>query len=259
MEAKNMKKPSVSKSRQVLGILLSLLIILCGVCLMAACLSIYHSGDQPFTRESVAAAFAPISWPIYICLIAIAAAFLLELLKPVDRKTAPRRQTAMILRRMQEKTDLSLCPDELRSGILAQRSIRRKRTRTGLILLVLCSVIFLSYGANPHNFHQTQINDSMIRAMYVLLPCCLVPFGYGIFAAYRDLTSMEAEIELLNPPPKESKAAAAVPASGKNARLLRNVLLGIAVVILVYGFFTGGTADVLTKAVNICTECVGLG
>ena len=33
----------------------------------------------------------------------------------------------------------------------------------------------------------------------------------------------------------------------------------VGLVILVYGFFAGGTADVLTKAVNICTECVGLG
>ncbi|MBQ8580085.1 MAG: thioredoxin [Oscillospiraceae bacterium] len=28
---------------------------------------------------------------------------------------------------------------------------------------------------------------------------------------------------------------------------------------IAYGAAAGGTADVLTKAVNICTECVGLG
>ena len=35
--------------------------------------------------------------------------------------------------------------------------------------------------------------------------------------------------------------------------------LPMAVGLLLYGFFAGGTADVLTKAVNICTECIGLG
>ena len=40
---------------------------------------------------------------------------------------------------------------------------------------------------------------------------------------------------------------------------LRWALVCLAVAVLVYGFCTGGTADVLTKAKNICTECVGLG
>ena len=42
-------------------------------------------------------------------------------------------------------------------------------------------------------------------------------------------------------------------------RIVRYSLLGIGITLLVYGFFAGGTRDVLTKAVNICTECVGLG
>ena len=41
--------------------------------------------------------------------------------------------------------------------------------------------------------------------------------------------------------------------------VLRWALLAVGIVLLVYGFFAGGTEDVLTKAVNICTECVGLG
>ena len=37
------------------------------------------------------------------------------------------------------------------------------------------------------------------------------------------------------------------------------MILAVAVSILIYGYMNGGTADVLTKAINICTECVGLG
>ena len=166
----------------------------------------------------------------------------------------------MILSRMQEKTDLALCSEELRSAVTAQRSLRRRRSTVSLILLAVCCVLFLSYGANPNNFHQTEINASMIRAMYWLLPCCLIPFGFGIFAAYRNLNSMESEIELLKTAPGESKRSAAPEAPAKDRTgTVRNLLLVAAIVILVYGFCTGGTADVLTKAVNICTECVGLG
>lgn len=46
----------------------------------------------------------------------------------------------------------------------------------------------------------------------------------------------------------------AVPGSA-----VRGLLLVLALGMLAYGFATGGAADVLTKAANICTECVGLG
>ena len=255
-----MTKEPTQRIRSLIRGLLSISIIVAGLCLMAACLSIYHSGDHPFSREAVAAAFRPIALPVYLCLGLTVLSFAAELALPrPDGKAKPRRQAAMLLRRMQEKTDLSLCGEELRSSVLAQRKSRQNRNRIGIVLVVLCGAVFLSYGANPHNFHQTQINDSMIRAMYRFVPCTLIPFGYGIFAAYRNLASMEAEIELLKSAPKESKVYGTVTGSDARWTSLRNVLLVVALVILVYGFFAGGTADVLTKAVNICTECVGLG
>lgn len=36
-------------------------------------------------------------------------------------------------------------------------------------------------------------------------------------------------------------------------------LIAAGVALIVYGAVQGGTADVLTKAKNICTECIGLG
>ena len=40
---------------------------------------------------------------------------------------------------------------------------------------------------------------------------------------------------------------------------LRYALLGLALVLTVLGILNGGLRDVLVKAVNICTECIGLG
>ncbi|MBQ8324841.1 MAG: thioredoxin [Clostridia bacterium] len=42
-------------------------------------------------------------------------------------------------------------------------------------------------------------------------------------------------------------------------RLLAGGLALIAVALIVLGRTSGGAADVLTKAINICTECIGLG
>ena len=48
---------------------------------------------------------------------------------------------------------------------------------------------------------------------------------------------------------------------GNEGRLLRirALLYGIAVLFVVLGIFNGGMRDVFVKAIQICTECIGLG
>lgn len=258
-----MNKEKTLDPRFIYKILLSIVIIVAGICLMTACLGIYRSGDQPFSRESVAAAFSGIAVPVYLCLVMIAAGFVLEFFLPRPaKKNTPEKNIPLILERLQVKTDLNRCDNALRGRIEAQRKTRRLHKIISIALLILGSVVFLSYGLNPHNFHQSQINDSMAKAMGWLVPCMVVPFGYAVFTAYRSRASMEAEIALLKTAPKESITAPkmeSVQSEAKKLAALRCVVLAVGICLLVYGFLAGGTADVLTKAVNICTECVGLG
>ena len=256
-----MNKESLSRLRKPLRLLLSISIIVAGLCLMGACVYIYRSGDQPFSREAVAAAFGPISIPVYLCLGLVVLSIAAELLLPRSaEKRPPVRQVRMTLQRMQERTDLALCSEELRSQVLALRNDRKLYDGIGRTVLILSSILFLTYGMNARNFHSTHINQSMIRAMFWLLPCSAVPFVYGLFAAAKNRLSMEKELELLKTAPKESRISTAKPRSHRQRDFyLRSALVLIGIVILVYGFLAGGTADVLTKAVNICTECVGLG
>lgn len=256
-----MKFESLSRVRKPLRYLLSASIILAGICLMWACVSIYRSGDQPFSRESVAAAFKPISLPVYLCLGLTLLSFLAERLLPAQgEKQPPVRQLRMALGRMQDRTDLSLCSEELRSQVMSLRGERKLYGRIGCTVLTLSSILFLTYGMNGDNFHSTQINQSMIRAMLWLLPCTAVPFGFYVFTGRKNRASMAMELELLKAAPKESRVTPPKhPSHRRRDFLLRTGLLAVGLVILVYGFLAGGTADVLTKAVNICTECVGLG
>ncbi|MGN0999928.1 MAG: CD1871A family CXXC motif-containing protein [Faecousia sp.] len=257
-----MSKNAISKIWCLFRILLSAALILAGLCLMGACLHIYHSGDHAFSREAVAAAFGPISVPVYLCLGMILFTFLGKWLLPTpEPRPVPARQTLLILTRLQEKTDLSRCPQALRESVLLQRRGRKIARVAEMVLLCVCCGVFLSYGMNPANFHQSQINASMIGAMAWFVPCFLIPFGFGIFCSYFTRSSMEQEIALLKTAPPESRITPVPPAPRRGLpwNLVRNGLLIIGIIILVYGFFAGGTADVLTKAVNICTECVGLG
>lgn len=45
----------------------------------------------------------------------------------------------------------------------------------------------------------------------------------------------------------------------RHAGILRVILLGLAIVFIILGVMNGGARDVLVKAINICTECIGLG
>ena len=49
------------------------------------------------------------------------------------------------------------------------------------------------------------------------------------------------------------------PASADGGKTLRIILLIAAVCLLAAGVFNGSARDVLGKAVNVCTECIGLG
>lgn len=242
---------------QIYSILLSVVTVAAGICLIAACISIYNIGDHPFSPETVAAAFSTIAVPVYLCLALTFGGFILDGFFPVPKsKMIPQKQYAAILARLHEKADLQ------HENIRKEQRSRKVHKYISLLLLAIGSVIFLGYGVNGANFDTADITGSMIKAMYVLLPCMVIPFGYGIFAAFYSNASIKREITLAKRLISESPQCPVQPAVKKKAfplMYLRWVLLAVGVFLLVFGFITGGTEDVLTKAVNICTECVGLG
>ena len=245
----------------IYGILLSAMLVIAGICLCVACVGIYLSGKQPFSREAVAAAFGYIAVPVYLCLGLVVGGFLLDGFFPDTKKKAACKQERMLLEALQNKLDPARCEAALAAQIKAEQAKRKLHNGISLGLLCVGSLIFLIYALNPGNFHQSQINGSMIRAMLLFLPCLGVPFCYGIFAAYVSKRSYQAEIALIKQALAGGARSDALPQrkQGNGLLYLRLALLGIGLAILVYGFIAGGTADVLTKAVNICTECVGLG
>lgn len=48
-----------------------------------------------------------------------------------------------------------------------------------------------------------------------------------------------------------------MPEGRKN--MLRGAVIALAVLLIALGIANGGLWDVLVKAINICTECIGLG
>ena len=231
---------------------------------MAACLHIYNAGgEQPYTPQTVAAAFSTIAIPVYVTLGALVGSIVLHTLLPApSEKVKAEKHYAVILRKHYEKADMDSCNSELKEKLLKLQKGRRANLKICAALLAVCSGIFLAYALNSNNFHSSDINGSMVKAVLVLLSCLAIPFGYAVFATYAAKKSILKEIELVKLAPLATRRNTSAPIkaeNGKPIQILRWSLVCIAVALLVFGYFAGGTTDVLTKAVNICTECVGLG
>lgn len=279
-----MTKQTIRRLHQIYGILLAVVTVVAGVCLMVACLGIYHSGDKPYSREAVAAAFAPISIPVYLCLGLVAGSFLLHLFLPMEEgrlKATP--DAAMRLERLYARTDVSRWEAAACRQVQQEQRLRRVHRLVTGVLAAIGTAVFLVYALDSRHFSSTDVNGSMIKAMLWLTPCALLPCVYGIIAWFVCTASVRRETAILTAQlvarvvddktkatgekeeaVKASAEAVEAPSVAKRTaafpeRAVRYGVLAVGLALLVYGFATGGIADVLTKAVNICTECIGLG
>ncbi len=255
-----MTKEAWLRLHRIYGILLSVSIFLAGICLIAGCLSIYYSGEQSYSPQAVADTFADIALPIYLCLALTIGGLVWELFLPTKpERTKPLNVYPPLMERLLTKKDVIHSDPALLTALTKERKSRRLHAAIRTGLLCVAGGVFLAYALNGAHFQQSDINGSMIQAMWVLLPCLAIPFGYGVFTAYRNQRSLKRELDLIKQLSAAEDANDPVPEHDSTVTILRLTLLILGVGILAYGFLAGGTADVLAKAVNICTECIGLG
>lgn len=150
-----MNNESMVRIHRIYNIVFSIVLVIAGISLIAGCLNIYFSGDQPFSRESVAATFSGIALPVYLALAMTIINIIWGFLSPTDEKKKP---------------------------------IQKKR---------------------------------------------------------KPAASSEAEQDIDSPEKKQ--------------RPYRNAILIAAIILIAAGLLNEGTVAVLAKAINICTECIGLG
>ena len=64
---------------------------------------------------------------------------------------------------------------------------------------------------------------------------------------------------MVNLPTKDTPSQTTNLNNNKKVLIIRILIITVGVALLVLGAILGGYNDVLTKAVQICTECIGLG
>ena len=259
-----MRERSARLIRLSYGIILSYSAVIAGICLMAACIRIYQSGgEQIYTPQKVAAAFSPIALPVYLFLVLTVVGFFLHFFLPAEKKRKPvEKQYALMLRKQYEKADLAAGDPKLLARIRSEQRWRKAMLIISAAILGIGCVVFLLHALNADRYADlSQATNNVVESMYYLLPCMAIPFGFSLFAVYYCRGSIRRELELVKQFPRKENIESATPAASGETGILvgRLILFAVAITFVLYGFFAGGTGDVLAKAVAICTECVGLG
>ncbi len=206
---------------------------------------------QPvWSREIVGARLSAMA-PALLGYLALAAAGLVcEAVSTPEKgniPAAPEDTLAMLRSRVAEVPDVA-------------KAEQRRRRSIWLAAAGVCAVCILfaaSYLLRRESFTSLELESVMGQMLLHVGPWVALGFLAACTASVCAGWSVRREISILKAAPKGSPAA---PVARKSpVPILRAVLYAAAIALVAAGVVNGGLWDVLVKAVNICTECIGLG
>ena len=268
------------KIRFYYGIFLSIFTAALGAAFIAVAIGILRDGNWAqgaYSRDIVADRLFPVSIVFYIWVAAIIAGFVLSLVYPYNEKLVKIPQERATLKRLSARI-----PEGSGEAYEGEMKLVRDENRNRLIVYIVCAAICFAcavasaiYLLQPANFKGVTANDAMFKMMLWVLPCVAVAFlscvGMTLFEKYSQIREINAVKRLIasykgNPVIKADITPNKVLVEIKKFFSNKYTLLGIragvaaiAVTFIILGVFNGGARDVLVKAINICTECIGLG
>ena len=267
------------KLHTIYGIILSVLIIVTGLAFIISCILIYKTeGDQPFTYKSIGEYFNNIAIPVFLTIGGLIGGVIINLLYPMcDTKLESRGQTkgsSLLLRKVTAED----CDAE--SAELLKKEVRFSRICRALAgaIVIISSIVSLIIALDLSRYGTDNINEDIIAIVLIILPLSLLSIT-AVFAAsmlIKASTARRVDIvkKVIKDKPsilKEKKEDTEKDSTlrrfkkfyQKNERKIlfsvRSAVLILAVTFIILGIFNGGMAEVLGKAVRICTECIGLG
>lgn len=269
-----MSQSAIKRTHLIYGICLSVVIVITALSIILSCYAIYGGGDGEFSRQIVAEQFSKIAALVYFCLAGIVGGVILSICLPVIKESAAKENIKnlkahpnyfMTRERLAQKVSLDSCEPMLAKKIKNERIKRVIYACACSVLCVACAIPLLIEICNPANYDKYLINQSIIPAVVLTLIWCLCALIFCLGLSIITRISQKAEIAYLkeaislgaSAPKKEDTAKAK-----KETIVLwcvRGVILAFAIVFAIVGVVNGGMADVLRKAIRLCTECIGLG
>lgn len=280
-----MQEKTCKTVRLCYGIALSLMTAVTGALFIWQTLDIYLSGgSRPFTREIVLERLNRIAPAFWIWVVMVAAGFIIWEVFAVSYKRAPLKDDCYALRRLKKRV-----PQKVgESGLASLKAVKRGELINLIVklcaaALCLAGVAYgIAYLATASNFPKTDVNGEMLNMAAHLAPCVfaalLILCGVTLYlsiSAKKQLPHVKQIIASAKA--DEKNGVEAVYVTGNTAvadlygrwKALSNhkyFILGVRIAIAVFavtfiilGIVNGNMRAILIKAINICTECIGLG
>ena len=277
-----MKQSKAQTARRIYGICLTVLTVVVAALFIVQIWLLFRATDKsPYTVETVSKRFSQIAIPFYLWLAAIVGGGVLSYAFPEAEET-PKTwvNTRITLQRLKSRL-----PENAGGMVEVKRENTIRNVVWGIcaglaVAVTAIAVIFLlneDYIAKfKTEFFETHVEAEKLLLLtpFVLLVLCACA-GALIYQAYsirKELALVKNEIaesakrgEKLVKTEKEptnwDKLAKAFAFFGKEKSIfvIRIVVAVAGLGLFVCGICFEGTAEVLTKAINICTQCIGLG
>lgn len=280
-----MQEKTCKTVRLCYGIALSLMTAVTGALFIWQTLDIYLSGgSRPFTREIVLERLNRIAPAFWIWVVMVAVGFIIWEVFAVSCKRAPLKDDCYALRRLKKRV-----PEKVgESGLASLKAVKRGELINLIVklcaaALCLAGVAYgIAYLATASNFPKTDVNGEMLNMAAHLAPCVfaalLILCGVTLYLSISAKKQLPHVKQLIaSAKADEKNGVEAVYVTGNTAvadlygrwKALSNhkyFILGVRIAIAVFavtfiilGIVNGNMRAILIKAINICTECIGLG
>lgn len=280
-----MQEKTCKTVRLCYGIALSLMTVITGALFIWQTLDIYLSGgNRPFTAEIVSERLTRISPAFWIWVVMVVVGFVLWEVFTVPAKRAPLKDDCYALRRLKKRV-----PQKVgESGLASLKAVKRGELINLIVklcaaALCLAGVAYgIAYLATASNFPKTNVNGEMLNMAAHLAPCAfaalLILCGVTLYLSISAKKQLPHVKQLVASAKSDEKnGVEAVYVTGNTAvadlygrwKALSNhkyFILGVRIAIAVFavtfiilGIVNGNMRAILIKAINICTECIGLG
>lgn len=272
-----MFKEKTNKSvRLYYGIFLGVFTAAVGALFLWQLFAIFNSSSapvmerRPFTREAVLAALSKIDLFFWLWIGFIVVGFVLWEVFPVKerpRKICPDLQYARLKLRLPASAPAGL---EEEFGRIRQTERLALGVKTGgYVLLGITALVLIIYLCIPSNFPGENVTLEVLGMVKVVLPVAVasaILTGIGAafvkFSVKKTLPDMQKATRGI----KTDNAATGFYAKAESFLGDKRVILAIrialavaAVALIIWGSLNGNARAVFIKAINICTECIGLG
>lgn len=246
---------------KILLLVMSFQTILLGVIFIIQVLRIYVGNDKTFTREICGQYILEILPVLILWILLIIGSFIYFNITDFKDKNISK------ISNVTKNTNLlRICPEIIDENLKLELSKINKKNIIAasilLVVIVLSIIMGLCYLLNIKHFDpKGNLFDQAVQMSIHLMPWIVISFvAFICYVLYIEVNAKKASnilLEVIRTNGKVKKEE--IEKNNKYKVIIQASILCIAVVMIIVGITNGGAEDVLQKAINICTECIGLG